>query len=348
MKVLFVGLGGIGQRHLRNLRTLRGDAVEVLAYRVRGNQVVLTDSLGVESEAGLESKYGVRVFHNLDAALAEHPKIAFICNPSSLHVETALACARARCDLFLEKPLADRLDGLSELLELMCEHRLVGYVGYQLRFHPCFQQLERWLAQGQLGRILAVRAEVGEYLPGWHPYEDYRQMYASRRALGGGVILSQIHELDYLIALFGRPRSVFALGGQLSSLEIDVEDVASILMEGVDSLGHVFPIHLHQDYVQRPPTRTCRVVGDSGRIDIDFRALTATRWDALGAEAEMVRFASLERNELFLDEMRHFLACVERTKTPLVSVADGAESLRVALAAHESLATRSIVRLLPA
>src|SRR5206468_7309611 len=82
-----------------------------------------------------------------------------------------------------------------------------------------------------IGNVLAARLEFGEYLPGWHPYEDYRQMPASRRVLGGGVILAQIHDLDLAYAFFGFPRRVFAVGGHLSDLEIDVEDTASILME---------------------------------------------------------------------------------------------------------------------
>ena len=104
-------------------------------------------------------------------------------------------------------------------------------VGYQLRFHPCLLALQRALHENSLGHLLSVRAHVGEYLPGWHPYEDYRQMYASRSDLGGGVLVTQIHEFDYLYALFGLPRRVFAIGGHWSHLEIDVEDVASTLME---------------------------------------------------------------------------------------------------------------------
>ena len=107
-----------------------------------------------------------------------------------------------------------------------------------MRFHPCLQRLHELVQEKKVGRILSVRAEIGEYLPGWHTYEDYRQMYASRQDLGGGVILSQIHELDYLYWLFGLPRSVYALGGHLSRLEIDVEDTADILMECVWMVIH--------------------------------------------------------------------------------------------------------------
>ncbi len=344
MKFLMIGLGGIGQRHLRNLRALAGPAADVLAYRVRRQTHVLTDQLQIENQAGLEEKYAVRLFTDLDAALAEHPHAALICNPSSLHVPAALKAAAAGCHLLLEKPLSHNLEGVDELIRLLNDKRLVGLVGYQMRFHPCLRRLRELLAARAVGRIVAVRAEVGEYLPGWHPYEDYRQMYASRAELGGGVVLSQIHEIDYIYWLFGMPRRVMAMGGHLSSLEIDVEDTASILMEcAVD--GRPIPVHLHQDYVQRPPSRTCQVIGDEGKILVDFRNLCVKHFDGGGSLAAETSFATLQRNQLFLDEMKHFLACIERRELPLVSVHDGAQSLRIALAVKQSLATRQPVDL---
>lgn len=336
MKVLMVGLGGIGQRHLRNLRTLLGSEVEVIAYRVRKLGGVLTDQLKIESETGLEEKYGVKAYYGLDEALAQKPDAAFICNPSSLHIPVALACANAGCHLFIEKPLSHDMEGIEELIRVVDDKSLVGLVGYQMRFHPCLKRLHSLIQNRAVGDIVAVRAEVGEYLPGWHTYEDYRQMYASRQDLGGGVILSQIHEMDYLYWMFGLPKQVFTLGGHLSSLEIDVEDTASIMMDFMIDQRMV-PVHLHEDYVQRPPTRTCHVIGDQGKILVDLRALTVNVFDGNGDLALSESYEGLERNQLFLDEMAHFLACIRGEEEPMVSIYDGAQSLKMALAAKTSL-----------
>jgi predicted dehydrogenase len=341
MKALFAGLGGIGQRHLRNLRTLLGDEVEILAYRVRGSQQVVTPELTIDDAQQLETRYGVRAFANLDEALAQRPDIAFITNPSSLHVETAIACANAGCDLFVEKPLSDRLDGVDALLEIVATRRLVGMTGYQLRFHPGIVRLGEIVRSGMLGHLLSVRAVVGEYLPGWHRYEDYREMYAARADLGGGVILSQIHEFDYLASLFGMPHRVFALGGHWSDLEIDVEDTASILMD-CHYDGRALPVHLLQDYVQRPPSRSCEVVGDRGKVVLDLAALTLTTWNDRG-EATIEHFSEFERNALFLDELRHFLECVTTRAQPVVDLRTGSYSLRIALAAKEALLSGEVV-----
>jgi len=211
-----------------------------------------------------------------------------------------------------------------------------------MRFHPCLLHLQSLLQKQAIGRILSVRAEVGEYLPGWHTYEDYRTTYGSRQDLGGGAILSQIHELDYLFWLFGLPRRIFALGGHLSSLEIDVEDTAEILMEYSNN-GHLMLMSLHQDYLQRPPSRTCQVIGDSGKILVDIRALTVDVFDSKGNNVESTSYEGFQRNQLFIDELKCFLDSLQEIRTPLVTLQEGVQSLRMALAAKESLATGKVV-----
>jgi predicted dehydrogenase len=344
MKVLMVGLGGIGQRHVRNLRAILGDQVEILAYRTRKLPTVLTDQLQVEAGSDLASKYAIQSYDNLSEALNQRPLAVFICNPSSLHIPVALQAARAGCHLFIEKPLSNDQSGLDELQAQVTEKNLVVYVAYQMRFHPCLQKAHAWLSAGRIGSVIAGRVEVGEYLPGWHTYEDYRQMYASRRQLGGGVILSQIHEFDTLYWFFGLPHKVFTIGGHLSSLEIDVEDVASTLME-FHIHGHRFPIHLHQDYLQRPPSRSLQLVGDRGKILVDLVGQTALCYDQEGNLAEEANFEDFQRNQLFLDEINHFLACVRGEFKPQVNLADGRQSLRMALAARESMETGEVVEL---
>lgn len=344
IKALFIGLGGVGQRHLRNLRTVGGD-VELIAYRVRKLGRVLTDQLGVDAGKDLDAQYKLRVFDDLDAALAQRPAIAFICNPTRLHVPTALAAANGGCHLFIEKPVSDSLEGVDELLRVVEQKRLVTLVGYQLRFHPLVRKLKSLLDAGTIGRIVAARLEVGEDIRNWHPYEDYRQMYAARRDLGGGVILSQIHELDYAAWLFGPPSQLFAVGGRLGDLEIDVEDVASILMRCGGEGSGGFPVHLHQDYLQNPPSRTCQVVGSAGKILLDLRAGTLGVFDGAGRSIHSETLDKFDRNQMFIDEMAHFLAAVAGKQRPVVDLAGGITSLKMALAAKQSLASGQPVNL---
>ncbi len=344
MKILIVGLGGIGQRHLRNLLTVLGNSVEVRAVDPRADIPVLTDKLTVEPDVTLQQKYGLHIYADLEAGLAWQPDAAYICTPSSLHIPVAVQIAQAGAHLFIEKPISHNLDGVGNLLETVERRNLTAAVGYQMRFHPGLQRLRILLQEGRVGRLLSVQAEIGEYLPGWHTYEDYRQMYASRQDLGGGVILSQIHEMDYLYWFFGLPRRVYALGGRLSRLEVDVEDTADILME-FEVQGRPLPVSLHEDYLQRPPSRGCKVVGDAGKIILDFPAASLTVFDGEGRQVEQTVFQDFQRNQMFLDETRHFLEALQGKPTPLVSLQDAAQSLRMALAAKESLTTGKVIAL---
>ncbi len=344
MKILIMGLGGIGQRHLRNLRKLRGNDIDILAYDPRPNLPVLTDQLKIEEGTNLEEKYNLHIFPDIEQALAQRPEATFVCNPTSLHVPAAIRAAREDCALFIEKPLSHNLDQVDELISLVENRGLAAAVGYQMRFHPCLKRLHELIHEKMIGRILSVRAEVGEYLPGWHTYEDYRHGYAARQDLGGGVILSQIHELDYLYWLFGMPRRIYALGGHLSNLEVDVEDTADILMECVVD-GHPIPISLHQDYLQNPSRRSCEVVGDAGKILVDIKALTVNVFDGQGNSIESDSYEGFQRNQQFLEELNCFLDGLQRKPMALVNLREGAQSLRMALAARESLATGKVVEL---
>ncbi len=330
-RVLFVGLGGIGQRHLRNTRALLGPDVQVDAYRVRREQTVLTDKLGVVAGAELEQRYQLRVFSELDEALGQRPDVVFVCNPSSLHVPIALRAAEAGAHLFIEKPLSDSMLGVRELTRTLERKGRLGMVAYQLRRHPGFRLLQQRLAEAAVGRVLSVRAEVGEYLPGFHPYEDYRRMYASRRDLGGGVTLSQIHELDYLIALFGMPRRAVAMGGKVSSLEVDVDDLGVALIEFAGEGSGKLIVELHQDFFQRPPSRRCSVIGEQGKLEWSLSERMFRRWNVAGELVEHVDHGSLERNQQFLDELGYFFECVRSGTRPDIGIAEGAQSLRVAL-----------------
>lgn len=341
MKILIVGLGSIGQRHLRNIHTLLGNKSQISAYRTRKESTVLTDSMSIEEGARLDKKYEYSSFDTLKDALADSPEIVFICNPTSLHMPVALAAAEQGCHLFIEKPLSHNLKGIKSLISLVEEKNLVAYVGFQLRFHPCFHQLKKSLIVKNIGGILSVHLESGEYLPGWHKWEDYRQTYAARKNLGGGVILTQMHEIDYALALFGLPESVYALGGHFSSLDLDVEDVVDVLME-FPYKERKLPAFFHLDYLQRPPTRKCRVIGEKGTITMDLISRNVLLRDNNGNE-ERFEYKGFQRNQLYLDEMKHFFACIRGEEKPLNDIHTAFKGMKVAMAVKESMEKRKKV-----
>ncbi len=250
-KILLTGLGSIGKRHLRLLQA-HDEQMEIHAYRSSG-----TD----------DAAFPAVVQHtSLNAALAENPDLAFITNPTAIHVDTATACAVAGCHLFIEKPLSHSLDGVDELIRIVEENDLITYVGCVLRFHPVLQRIASLLADDIIGDIYSYRVYSGSYLPDWRPEQDYRNSYSADPAMGGGVVLDLIHEIDYSYWLFGEINDVRSWVGQVSDLEIDSEDLAEIVIEtetGV--LGQ-----LHLDYYRSVPRRTIEISGDSGVIHGDL------------------------------------------------------------------------------
>ncbi|MFZ6031509.1 MAG: Gfo/Idh/MocA family protein [Chloroflexota bacterium] len=336
LTILMAGLGSIGQRHVRNLRTLLGDDVNILAYRSRGTSPVLNSDMTVRQGIDLESAYGIRPFTDLEAALAEKPDAVFITNPNTLHLPVALAAVEAGCHLFIEKPVSHTLDGLDELIERVERKGLAAFVAYQFRFHPGLRWVKQLVDEGKLGRLVFAHIVNGEYLPGWHAYEDYRQTHPARRDLGGGCLRIQTHELDYALWLFGVPRSVYAVGGHLSNLEVDVEDSVSLLLD-CPRQGQPMPVHIHLDYMQRPPQRVCEVIGDAGKVRYDYYASLAEFHDLATRTVMTYRFDGFDRNQMFLDELKHFLACMQGQEQPLVSLRDGLESMKISLAAERSL-----------
>jgi predicted dehydrogenase len=298
---------------------------------------VLTDTLTIKAGEEVEARYGIVRHATLETALECRPDAVLVTNPSSLHVPVALAAARAGCHLFIEKPLSHDLEGIEALVSAVDKSGLVALVGYQFRFHPCWLKVKELLDAEVLGPLMAARFEIGEYLPAWHTYEDYRTMYASRRDLGGGVVLSQIHEFDLAYWLFGMPEKAFSIGGRFSRLELDVEDTASTLFQ-FKHRARALPVHIHQDYFQRPARRRADIIAENGRIRVDL-ATPEVRLIRADGTVEVHAVPQFARNQLFLDEMRHFLECVAGRARPAVGIRDGLCSLKMALAALQSMRT---------
>ena len=342
IKILFVGLGSIGQRHLRNLRHIWGDKIEILAYRSIGRDIKISEDKTAQFGVNLERAYKIKVSTDYEKALEQNPDAAFITCPTKLHVPMALLAAKHNCHLFIEKPLSDSMEGVDELIRIVEEKNLITLVGYQFRFHPGLKLVHQLIEERKIGQILSVHSEFGEYLPDAHPYEDYREGYAARSDLGGGALLSLSHELDYSYWLFGMPKKLFALGGKLSRLEIDVDDTDSILMECVAG-GKSVPVHIHLDFVQRPPSRKCSIIGEEGKISWDYYSNRVNLYTVAKEQWESFQFDDFQRNEMFLAEIKHFVACLEGKEKPVVDINEGLKSLRIALAARRSSESGKVV-----
>jgi len=340
MKYLIAGLGSIGRRHMRNLIAL-GEK-DIVLFRTR-KATMPEDELA-----------GFAVETDLHEALKKHkPNAVIVANPTALHLDVAIPAAEAGCAILLEKPISDSFDRLDVLQQTAQKSGSKILVGFQFRYHPTLNNARELIHSGALGKILTVHTHWGEYLPQWHPWEDYRQSYAARAELGGGVIATLTHPLDYLRFLLGDVDSLWSLNGHLSPLEINVEDSAEIGLKF--SCGAIGGVHVN--YFQRPPVHRLEIVGTNGTLRWDnadgvlhFLKMPAEfgTWSAspLAAVEEQYHLPDgFERNQLFEAQMRHFIEIADGVSEPVCSLDDGVHVQRLVQAVSESNATGKLVKI---
>ena len=322
MRILIAGLGSIGRRHLANLHLLDPGA-DVTVWRQHSSpDAPLPDLVGKP-----------RLVYRAEDALAARPDVAFVTGPAASHISTARLLAGEGISLFIEKPLSHSMDGVDDLIDVCRRQSRVLMVGYNLRFHEPLRRMRQALLDGAIGRLLAIRAEAGMYLPDWRAGTDYREGVSARSDLGGGAVLELSHELDYVRWIAGEVKSVCAFTGRLSDLEMDVEDTADILLRfhsGVTGSIHI-------DMIQRAPVRLCRLIGTEGTLVWDGIANSVKMYSAASKTwSELCASSGMDRNQTYLAEATHFLDCVKNRHEPMVSGEDGRRALAIALAVKRS------------
>ena len=330
LRVFVVGCGSIAQRHIYNLQSLGIKNIE--AFDVQSSRRHET-----------ESRFGISTVESMEQGWLANPQISLIATPTSSHIPIALEAAKHDCHIFIEKPLGNTTEGVGNLISEVKERNLITLVGCNMRFHPGLIRIKKMLEEEIIGRVHVIRAQTGQWLPDWHPWEDYRKGYSANEELGGGVVLDQIHELDYAQWLVGSSaQQVSCFIDKMSSLDINTEDIAAMLIRF--SNGIIGEVHV--DYIQRVHSRSCRIIGDKGTIVWDYQKGEVS-WRVTGQDAwqTFTNPVGWDLNQMYLDEMRHFLTCVSQDEESVSNVLNGSEVLRLALAAKSSANTGRVVDL---
>ena len=283
MKICFCGLGSIGRRHLRNLcRVAAEQNLTLELHALRKTEKMLEDDISalltrqITDESGLDSDYD----------------IAFVTNPTALHFDTIRLMSGRAKQFFIEKPIFDGLAHSTQELGLNAAG--VHYVAGPMRYSDVVQRLAGLAGEET---VFSARAICSSYLPDWRPGVDYRRVYSTQKALGGGVDLDLIHEWDYLVKLFGFPQRVYSISGKYSHLEIDSADLAVYIAEYTDKA-----VELHLDYFGRVPKREIELFTRNGTITGDFIANTISFTDGRAP-----LYFTQSDDDLFLAEMRFFM-----------------------------------------
>lgn len=320
-RVLIVGLGSIGKRHLRIARDLLPNAdIRVLRHQ-RCNHI---------------PEYSNGCFFNIEEALAFSPQISVVSNPAPFHIATAEILAAAGVHLLIEKPLSHSFTcSVAKLVKTCKENNVILAVGYNLRFLQSLQYFRKLIHEGNLGKILSVRCEVGQYLPSWRADKDYRQGVTANKNLGGGALLELSHEIDYLRWIFGEVEWVMSTLTRQSDLDIDVEDSAHLILGFAPyAKGRQLIGTLNLDLIRQDTTRSCVAIGENGTL----------RWDGLTGKVSVYREGANEwctvyanqhqRDETYQAQWLHFLECVTGAAEPIISGNDGLKVLEIIQAAR--------------
>lgn len=313
--ILIVGAGSIGRRHARNLKSL---GVKVSLFDVDQKHLEMTCL-----------QDGYTVCNNLEYAIThEVYDAAIVCTPTHLHIPVAQTMCDAKINLFIEKPLSHNLVGIRELLDSVSKNNLIAMMGFMLRFEPGLQYIKDRMNPDT---IAFAQVEAASHMPLWRPGTDYRKSYSANRSMGGGVILDDVHEIDYICWFFGYPEKISGNFGKYSSIEMDAEDTAMLQFQYPDKL-----VSLHSDYLQRRNSRRCKLCDRDGfTVEWEFGShVTEYKEDVPATFSYKDGF---DTNQLYLDEMRHFLLCINTRTQPESNLMNGLEILKIALAAKNEL-----------
>jgi len=321
-RVLIVGYGSIGRRHLRIVRESLPN-VTIMVFRHR-------PTAAIPDKADL-------VTSSMDDVLSFAPEAAIIANPAPFHLETAKVLVEMGCHLLIEKPVSDKSDGVKELLETARVAGVMCQVGYNLRYLPSLSRFRGLINEGLVGRPLSVRCEVGQYLPSWRPDTDYRAGVSARSDLGGGALLELSHEIDYLRWIFGGVESVSSWVGNVGDLDIDVEDTAHLILRFKSKATNKPVIaSLNIDFVRHDTTRICTVIGSEGSL----------RWNGLTGVIDIYKSGGVSWGEYIVMPHQHddsyraqwedFLISIADCKEPLVDGEAGFAVLKIIEAAKVS------------
>lgn len=316
-KLLVVGVGSIGERHLRCfLSTGRVEAVFVEVNPTL-RQTIL-------------ERYGVRGFASLDEALATQPTVAVVAVPAHLHIAIATQLAERGIHLLIEKPLSTSLDGIDRLQQVVHERGLTAGVAYVYRSHPLLNLMRQKIRDAEFGRPVELIAVSGQHFPTYRP--AYRQIYYTDRATGGGAIQDALtHVINAGEWLLGPVERLVADAAHQVLEGVTVEDTVHLLARHGSTMAS-YSLNQHQ----APNEFTLTVICERGTIRWESHENRLRTMTTPSSEWHDETIAPLERDRLFIHQANQFLSAIEAKTPPSCSIDEGLQTLRVNLTALAS------------
>lgn len=302
MKILISGLGSIGLRHAKNFKKI-------------GVDTLIGFDPSLSNRDAFNSQFNSLVVESFEEGLKYSPDLTVISSPNYYHMEQAITAAKYGCHLFIEKPLSHSTEGVEQLIKIIENKNLYVHIGSNWKFHPAFKMMKKIVDDGTLGIITGAQVLAGQWLPDWHPWEDYRQMYSAKKSLAGGIVLDS-HEFDYLTWLLGPAKKLSGYCTQSDALEIETEDVAVACIHF--ERGTLATIHV--DYIQRDYRRRYHLSGDKGTLEWDYTTNLITLYIADTKETKTIDVSLNDVNDMYIEQAKHIINGVKGNEEPVTSV----------------------------
>ncbi len=299
MRILVVGVGSMGRRRLRNLQYI--GVGELAAFEPNETRA---------ADAGRD--LDIPVFTTFEQGLAWGPDALVISTPPDRHAEYALVAARTGLAYFTEASVL--MEGMDELQAAVRASNCLAAPSCTMRFHPAVKLMRRRVAEGAIGRPLALVHHVGQYLPDWHPWEDYRSFYAAHRNTGAAREIVPF-ELNWLTHLFGPVVELNCFRAKVSRLEVDIDDIYSALLRFDSDVQGSLVVEV----ISRPAVRRARIAGEEGTLEWDWGGRCVHEWRA--SDGAWTKHAdppavagpggAWVAENMYIEEMRCFLQAIE-------------------------------------
>jgi predicted dehydrogenase len=297
LKLLVVGLGSMGKRRIRNLQYLNQEIV--IGFDPRDDRC----------EEAFE-KYAIKTFNDITLALDEKPDAMIISTPPDLHMKYAKIALENKIHFFTEASVVQ--DEMVEIIQMINKSPIIGLPSCTMRHHPMVKQIKDLLDKNIIGQPFSFIHHCGQYLPDWHPWEDYREFYVSKQETGACREIVPF-ELVWLIDLFGKIKTVTGRKSKISNLETNIDDIYNVLLEFNNGIEATMTV----DVIARSPYRQIKILGETGVIFADWSERIVkyfTKED--GWNEKKINDGTIEKGYIhgegpYIEEMNKFLEIIK-------------------------------------
>lgn len=293
MNILFIGLGSIGQRHLRIIKKLYKKKVTIFYLKTTNNNLIINDKLEAKKVKSISKHYKISEikFPQITPGFID---LTFITNPISLHVRYALKIAKLRSNLFIEKPLSHNLDNIQDLVKISKKNKIKIYIGYHLRFHPGIIKLKNLIIKKTLGKPISGLFYFGEYLPMTRTFVDYSKTHMAQRKLGGGATLCLSHQIDLSLHLLKNIKLDYASINKKSNLKINTDDNCKIIVKDENNSSYIIMLN----FLDNPSSNFIKLNFEKGFVEWNYKdkILIINQYEK---KIKKFHFKKLTRNNIF-------------------------------------------------